>query len=518
MGAILGFADVVIMAQIIDNLVVGASVPTHLLLVTLLGLFILLRSGFDFVENGISFYVRTLLNLELRAKFLGSVLAKPLEDLQPRRIGELVHIETSSLAGIEARLTDGLPELVNSLSMLVVAVLLMFKFNPHLGMAFVGLSGAWFLTSLFFYPYFERHMNAVYEATADSRSFFVDALRNAELVRILRISGLVMRRYVTQIIQESLIAGRFLRFNMIQDYYTAILPIVLVLVAYLYGGLLVIDGKITIGDMVAFNIIASRAVGPVSQLVDFILGLPGLKVAAERVFEHLDPEFPVDLHVEVSGTRVADADLNAAGLTMGYGDHDLWRDVSLTVRPGQLVVVRGDSGSGKTTFLHCLAGFQAPQAGTVHYGASPVNDLPSSAIQFVPSYPAFFQTSIRKNLEISQENRTDDDELAEALQLAAATDAVAETPAGLDTELEEDNLPLSKGQLQRIALARALLLRPNLLLLDESLSGIEQGLEREIMQTLRDRRPNLTIICATHRDNLDDLADDVVLLGVTSQQ
>lgn len=512
-GAILGLGDAIIIARIVDNLGEQRSWSFHLFLIGLLVGLLLLRNLIGLLENAVSLCLQSILTLELRGKYLGSILTRPSADDAANRAGSLVHIESASLTTVQDHMTDALSDMVRSVFLLLVALTLLFTLSPFMGLALVILGVAWFALSMIFFPMFERHMRAMHDTTADSRSLFLDSVRNAELVRLMRLTGRTVQRYLGQLVSESIVAGRFLRFNIIHNQFTALLPTVLFLTAFLYGGALAIAGQVSVGEVIAFNIIASRCVGPINRIVEYALSLPGLKVAAQRAFNHLDPDYDLAPAVRPDSAVAAGAVLTARDISCVIKDRPVFAGVSLTVEPGTLTLVHGPSGAGKTTLLRCLSGQLAPSAGTITYAGMPVADLPAGVIQLTPADPMFFRLTLMENLRLADVGETLPARFDACLDAAGCRPIVDELPDGLDTQLEEDLSPLSRGQLQRFALARSLLMSPRILLLDEALNGVEADLERQIVRQVRTLFSGIAIVCATHRNTLTDFADQQISIS-----
>ncbi|MDX1660184.1 MAG: ABC transporter ATP-binding protein, partial [Gemmatimonadota bacterium] len=161
------------------------------------------------------------------------------------------------------------------------------------------------------------------------------------------------------------------------------------------------------------------------------------------------------------------------------------------------------------TVARCLAGFDDPDEGRIDAGGGPPIE---GSIQYVPSYPLFFNATLRENLTVAREGTVSEEEIHRALSTACVDGTIRELPDGLDTILEEDLRPLSKGQLQRVAIARALLLEPAILVLDESLSGVEAELEDRILERVRSRHPDTILIVVSHRENVEEIATTAITM------
>jgi ATP-binding cassette subfamily C protein len=193
----------------------------------------------------------------------------------------------------------------------------------------------------------------------------------------------------------------------------------------------------------------------------------------------------------------------------GGGVHTL----SLQIPSACLIGVAGPSGSGKTTFADLLAGLYTPQSGRIAIGGRTLAAelLPSwrDRTSYVPQDAFLFHDSIRRNLAWANPNVTEDD-MWQALAFADAENLVKRMPQGLDTMMGERGNFVSGGERQRIALARAVLRKPELLILDEATSGVDLGAERAILVRLLDLTPLPTIVLISHRPESLQLCDRII--------
>jgi ATP-binding cassette subfamily C protein len=187
-------------------------------------------------------------------------------------------------------------------------------------------------------------------------------------------------------------------------------------------------------------------------------------------------------------------------------------DVSVSIPARQITVLQGPSGAGKTTLIDLLIGLHRPQAGTIRIGQQPLEETDITAfrrnIGYVPQELALFHDSIRENISLSEPGISDDD-IMEALRLAGADSFIASLPTGLDTDVGEFGGKLSGGQRQRISLARALVRKPDVLVLDEVTSALDPETETAIVDNIAGLRGRYTIIAITHRPAWTRIADVV---------
>ncbi|ALC25844.1 ABC transporter ATP-binding protein [Streptomyces sp. CFMR 7] len=278
------------------------------------------------------------------------------------------------------------------------------------------------------------------------------------------------------------------------------------------GGLAVLRGTMSVGGIVAFTSWMSMLVLWVGVITLRVSQLSQATTAARRLQDVLLPG-PTD---RAEGTRPlpTSGDLTADGISHLVDGHRILAPVDLTVRPGELVAVTGPTGSGKTTLLRVLAGLQPPTSGTVSFGGVPLEAADTAELHarigYVPQRPVTLSGTLADNLRLGAPYT--DDELREACRTAALDGYLDSAPDGLDTLVGERGSTLSGGQLQRLALARAVLRRPAVLLLDDITSAIDTTTERALLERLRAWSGTTAIVCATHRATFIDAADRTLAL------
>jgi ABC-type multidrug transport system fused ATPase/permease subunit len=278
------------------------------------------------------------------------------------------------------------------------------------------------------------------------------------------------------------------------------------------GAWRVSDGAITTGELVQAMALFSILAFPF-RVVGFLLEeLPRAVVAHDRIAEVLrapDRDRPADPVPLPDGPFEVELD----AVSFGYGGEPVLEDLTVRLAPGEVVAVVGATGSGKSTLCSLLAHLSDPDGGRIRFGGVDLVDADpaalSAATALVFQETFLFADSVRSNLSLEAD--ADDVELWRALELARARTFVERLPAGLDEVIGERGVTLSGGQRQRLALARALLRRPRLLLLDDATSAVDPRVEQAILSGLRSSGGATTLVVA-HRVSTILLADRILLL------
>ncbi|WP_030723653.1 NHLP family bacteriocin export ABC transporter peptidase/permease/ATPase subunit [Streptomyces sp. NRRL S-237] len=283
------------------------------------------------------------------------------------------------------------------------------------------------------------------------------------------------------------------------------------------GGLRAVEGHLTVGLLVAFQALVTSFTAPISRLggvagriQDFAADLARLEdvenFPVDRVYSRREP---------AASTRRLKGHVELDRITFGYNplDAPLLQDFSLTVGPGQQVALVGGSGSGKSTVSRLVSGLHAPWAGAIRIDGMRLEDIPRGAlaasVSFVDQDVFLFEGTVRDNVTLWDPSITDEAVVA-ALQDAAVHEVVARRPGGIHSRVEQDGRNFSGGQRQRLEIARALVRRPSVMVLDEVTSALDAVTEQIIMDNLR-RRGCACVVIAHRLSTVRD-SDEIVVL------
>ncbi len=293
-----------------------------------------------------------------------------------------------------------------------------------------------------------------------------------------------------------------------------VLPNIALVIVLLLGAIAVGNDGLSLGTLVAFITLMLQLVWPIAALGYILSMAQEAMTAADRVVEIFDTASSI-----VGGSRELASprgQLRFEAVAFRYPDSetDVLHDVDLEVLPGETVAVVGATGSGKTLLTALVPRLYDPTAGRVTIDGVDVRDLTLSCLRSIVATafeePTLFSMSARENLLLGRPDATEDD-VREALEIAQAG-FVLELPWGLDTRIGEQGMALSGGQRQRLALARAVLARPKILVLDDTLSSLDVHTEALVEKALRNVLAQATGIVVAHRASTVLLADKVALL------
>ena len=432
------------------------------------------------------------------------------------RIGQMVSRATADIRFAQ-QLSTWLPILVANVVKIAIAVVVMFVLSPVLALIVLGTVG---LATVVV----NHQRGRVYAAGWDAQQREADMTTEVEEsvtgVRVVRAFGQeagetgrlvdALRAMFAARVREIRLRSPFLA-NLQA---TPLIGQVLVLGV---GGLLALNGHVTVGTFLAFSgyladlAATSRVIGSIAT------SMPMAQAAVERVGEVIDlrPAVTDPAH-PVSPPRTGHLQLSGVGF--GYPDatgHRALDGFDLQVSPGETVALVGRAGSGKSTALSLVPRFHDASAGTVRVDGTDVRDMAAEdlrsriAVVFEDSF--LFTDSVAANISYGRPEATRA-EVESAARMAAAHDFITALDDGYDTVVGEQGLTLSGGQRQRVTLARALLARPEFLLLDDATSSVDVGVERTIFAAIRPVLDHCTTVVVAYRESTVRLADRVVLV------
>jgi ATP-binding cassette subfamily C protein len=292
-------------------------------------------------------------------------------------------------------------------------------------------------------------------------------------------------------------------------------PLVATLVALgLWLTLIVI--RMPFADAIVLALLFYRLMGQTTTMQQHYVGVTGGESAFWSIRGEIDAAHRAreQLRGELTAPPLTES-CEFDHVSFSYNGQPILRDLSLTIRAGQFVAIVGASGAGKTTLADLLLGLHIPESGQILIDSIPLSAIRiqswRSQIGYVPQDTTLFHDTVFANVTLG-DSRFDETDVQDALRSADAWSFVESRPDGIYAIVGEQGMALSGGQRQRIAIARALIRRPRLLVLDEATTALDPETEMQICQTLRKLKGDLTIVAISHQSGLQQVADSVYRL------
>lgn len=345
----------------------------------------------------------------------------------------------------------------------------------------------------------------------------VESLSGIETIKVVGAEGR-MRSLWERVVGENASLGQRTRlFNNLGINFVHVVQQGTAIMVVLIGVFLVKDGLLTAGGLIASVILSGRAIGPMAQVAQLMMRFHQASSSLKSLNKLM--ESPVERPAEASFVHrpALNGGIDFQNVTFAYPDttFDVLRDLSFSIAPGERVGIIGRVGSGKSTIAKLLVGLYAPASGAVLLDGTDLRQIePSDTwanIGFVPQDLFLFRGTIKENIAIAKPH-ADDEEIATVVKTVGLQDFITGHPMGYDLPVGERGDGLSGGQRQAVALARALLKRPNMLVLDEPTSSMDTSSEKHVIDTLPTYLRDKTIVLITHRVSLLQLVDRLIVL------
>ncbi len=488
---------------IVDKVLLHKGVATLDVLALALLAAALFQAIMTLLRTYLSTHMSNKIDIILGARVFRHLLSLPLRYFELRRVGDTL-ARLSALQSVREFLTGSSPTVVLDTLFSIVFVLVMLHYSVSLTLLALAAIPLYLLQNVLATPVYRQRLEAVWSSGAESNAFLVEAVTGVQTIKALALEPQfndrwesLMAKYVRTVFQSA-------RFNMVLNGSGSVVQNMAGLVVLLFGGHKVMQGEMTVGELIAFQMLANQASQPLYRLTGLWQVFQQAFLSVERLGDILNtpPEQvwanqPAALPAVCGGIVLEDVVFRyqAAGKKVLDG-------VNLTIRPGMRLGIVGRSGSGKSTVAKLIQRLYLPESGRVCIGGTDVRQLDPTwlrrQIGVVLQESFLFTGSVRENIAWSCPGAPVEQVIA-AAQRAGAHDFILELPEGYDTRVGERGAALSGGQRQRIAIARALITEPPVLIFDEATSALDYESERIITDNLAQIAAGRTLILIAHR-------------------
>jgi ATP-binding cassette subfamily B protein len=509
--------------MIIQNILDGVLVHQNLGLLHLLILGLVISTVFSQVMSTIRAYLSNYmvrnLDFSMMAQFFKHTMSLPYSFFAKRKTGDIL-ARFSENQTIRAFLTESTVTTLLNLLMVFIYFTILFLYNVKLTLLLIGFVIPIIALTVLVTPKIKDYAREVFNASTDAQSFLMEALGGIETVKGMGSERPVRLKWEKKYVKALEVQYRSQSFNILVGLASQMLNSATTIVILWAGASLVLARELTIGQLMAFNALMGSVLGPLMGLVGLWSRMADATVAMERLGDVLDIEpeqKPGDL-----ASRVVLPDLQGElrldRMYFRYGGEDTaWvlEDISIDIKPGELVAIVGRSGSGKTTLAKLLVGFYPPTDGRIFvdgYEMSTIDkDYYRAQVGYVMQSNLLFSGTIAENIA-SGDDSPDRRRIEEVAKMADAHAFISRMPLGYEQVVGERGVGLSGGQVQRLCIARALYHDPRLLVFDEATSALDTQSESNIMANMEAILAGRTAVIIAHRLSTIMRADKIVVL------
>lgn len=474
---------------------------------------------FESLLSGLRAYVFShtacRIDVELGKRLFQHLIALPLAYFQARRVGDSV-ARVRELENIRSFLTNNSITLVLDVLFSLVFIAVMFTYSNWLTLVVVASLPLYFLVSLLVTPVLRARLDQSFNRGAENQAFLVESINGIDTLKSMAVEPQIIRRWDNQL--AAYVAANFKtqHLSMIANESVALIGKLVTVATLWLGARLVIEGELTVGQLIAFNMFAARVSQPIMRLAQLWTSFQQTGVSIQRLGDILNTRTEAN---QANGSTLPPIsgriELDQVCFRYRPDGSEVLRDLSVNIAAGEVIGVVGRSGSGKSTLTRLIQRLYSPERGRVLLDGTDLALADVSSLRrqigVVLQDNMLFRCSVRDNIALSEPGASMED-VIHAATLAGAHEFILELPEGYDTLVGEHGASLSGGQRQRIAIARALMSNPRILILDEATSALDYESERIVQQNMAQICQQRTVIIIAHRLSAVRHADRILVM------
>ncbi|MCP5406585.1 MAG: type I secretion system permease/ATPase [Chromatiaceae bacterium] len=501
---------------VVDKVLVHKGLTTlHVLAIGLLGI-----SLFEVVLGGLRSYLfshtTNRVDVALGAKLFRHLLALPIVYFEARRVGDSV-ARVRELENIRNFLTGSALTLVVDLVFTFVFFAVMYYYSPRLTLVVLGAIPFYLLLSVWITPIMRKRLNEKFNRGAENQAFLVESITGVETLKSMAVEPQMQRRWEEQLAGYVGASFRSANLGNIAGQTAGFINKVSVVLILWIGATLVMQGQLSVGQLIAFNMLAARISGPILRLVQLWQEFQQAGISVRRLGDILNTPTEPGYNPGRAALPALRGEVCFNGVSFRYRPDraEVLRNIDLKIEVGEVIGIVGRSGSGKSTLTKLIQRLHVPGSGRVLIDGIDLALVEPAWLRrqvgVVLQENFLFNRTIRDNIALANPGSAME-QIVRASQLAGAHEFILELAEGYDTLVGERGATLSGGQRQRIALARTLLTNPRILILDEATSALDYESERIIQHNMRSICRERTVFIIAHRLSAVREADRIVVL------
>ncbi len=501
---------------VVDKVLVHQGLTT----LDVLAVGFLLVALFDVVLGGLRTYLfshtANRVDVELGSKLYRHLLALPISYFESRRVGDSV-ARVRELETIRNFITGSALTLVIDLFFTVVFLVVMYFYSPVLFAIVLGSIPLYVILSVVVPPILRARLDEKFRRGAENQAFLVESVSGVETVKAMAVEPQMRARWEEQLAGYVRASFQATNLGNIANQTASFINKLTTLLILWIGARLVIEAQLTVGQLVAFNMLAGRVSGPILRLVQLWQDFQQAGISIERLGDILNSPAEPGYNPNRSSLPQVRGDVRFEHVTFRYRPDgaEVIADLSLEVPAGEMLGIVGRSGSGKSTLTKLVQRLYVPEVGRVLVDGVDLRLVDTAWLRrnvgVVLQENRLFNRSVRENIALADPGVPMERVVAVA-RLAGAHEFILELPDGYDTLVGEHGSNLSGGQRQRIAIARALITDPRILIFDEATSALDYESESIIQQNMRHIAKRRTVFIIAHRLSAVRDADRIIVL------
>lgn len=475
-----------------------------------------LRGIFFFGQTYLMAYIGQRVIIDIREAVYRQLQRLSLSYFDKRQTGAIMSTVTNDVAALQTALVESMVELITESIILIGSLISIFFLHWKLSFLTLFTMPLVMLAMNTFGKKLRKAGRILQERTADITAVLQETISGIRVIKSFAREGYEIDRFKQENYYNFRAQMKASQLMAVLTPVIEFLAAIGVVVIIWYGGMEVIEGKLTSGALIAFLIYVVNMANPIKRISRVYGNIQRSLAAADRVFEVLDTNPDIKDLPDAIDLPAVEGQVTLQNLTFAYiPGHPALRDVSLDVKPGQMVAIVGPSGAGKTTIANLLPRFYDPTAGAILVDGKDIRTITIKSLReqigIVPQETVLFNGTVYHNILYGRLDATEQEVLA-AAEAANALEFIEKMPDKFNTHIGERGARLSGGQRQRIAIARAILKNPRILILDEATSALDTESEKLVQQALDKLMLDRTSFVIAHRLSTVQRADMIVVL------
>lgn len=506
-----------IIKDIVDEVLAEKNIQMLYWVIAAILVIFLIRGVTTFGNRYLMGYIGQRVVTDLRKRLFAHLQRLSISYYDKRRTGEIMSNLTNDIGALQTAIVENFVSLIQEAAIFVGSFVSMVYLQWKLTVLCLVIVPMVSFIIKFFGKKLHQSGKNVQEKLADVTAMLQEVIQGVRIVRSFNRSDYEIQRF-DDVNEANFKANvRTIRQSSQLTPFVEFFSAIAITVIIWYGGLSVIDGIMTSGELIAFLIYAINLANPTRRIAEAVGNIQKSLGAADRVFAILDTEPEVKNRPGAEALQVTAGRVEFDHVAFSYeADHPVLTDISFTAEPGQTVAIVGPSGAGKTTIANILPRFYDVTGGSVRIDGTDIRDVTIGSLRdhigLVPQDTLLFNTTIKNNILYGRLDATDE-EVWEAVRAANAEHFIRELPMGIETRVGDRGLVLSGGQRQRIAIARALLKNPAILILDEATSALDTESEKVVQEALDRLMVGRTSFVIAHRLSTIQNADQILVIN-----
>lgn len=441
------------------------------------------------------------IDVELGARLFKHLMSLPISYFQSRRVGDSV-ARVRELENIRSFLTGNALTVLLDLLFSFVFIAVMLFYSVKLSLIVLASIPVYFTLSLFFTPVLRTRLNEKFNRGAENQSFLVESITGVDTVKAMAVEPRWQQKWEKQLAGYVTASLSTINISTAANAGINLVSKLVTLGIMWMGASLVIDNKLTVGQLIAFNMLAGQISGPILRLAQLWNDFQQVGISMSRLGDILNAR------TEVAGNKtriprlVGAVEFDQVSFRYRPDAPDVIRAVQLKIQAGEVIGIVGRSGSGKSTLTKLVQRLYVPDRGRVLVDGQDISIIDTASLRHqigvVLQENMLFNRSIRDNIALANPTASFET-IIQAAKLAGAHEFICELSEGYDTMVGEHGTGLSGGQRQRIAIARALITNPRILIFDEATSALDYESEKIIQDNMRHICKGRTVLIIAHR-------------------